>query len=156
MSTALHNRRILKKERKWLKYRTAELWTAYKLEVIKFNKRHKIHMTINENRNDTRKLYKIVHTLTGQHSKNPLPEVISDVELAEEFSDFFLQKINMIRQQLNKIEAYQPTEGDVPQLQKFSTINEHELRDTIMKMLIKSCELDIFTMSLLKMVFIAV
>ena len=59
--------------------------------MIKFNKRHTIHM-INENKNDTRRLYKIVHTLTGQNSKNPLLKATSDVDLAEEFADFFLQK----------------------------------------------------------------
>ena len=58
---------------------------------------------INENKNDTGKLYKIVHTLTGQDSKIPLPEATSDVELTEEFTDFFLQKINMIRQDFGKL-----------------------------------------------------
>ena len=91
--------------------------------MIKLNKRHSIHMMNNENKNDIRKLYKIVHTLTSQVSKNPLPEAISHVELAEEFADdFFLWKMNMIRQQFGNIEAYQPIGGDVPQLQTFSTI----------------------------------
>ena len=55
-------------------------------------------MMIDENKNDTRKLYKIVHTLTGQDVKNLLPEATWDAELAEEFADPFVQKINMIRQ----------------------------------------------------------
>ena len=53
---------------------------------------------INENDNDIRKLYKIVHPPTSQDSMNPLLEATSDVELAEEFIDFFLHMINMIRQ----------------------------------------------------------
>ena len=130
--------------RKWLKYRTAELWTRYKWErnwyntMIKFNKRHTITMMINEDKNDIRNLYKVVCTLTGQDSKNPLLKAKSGTELAEEFADFFLLKINMIRQQFDKIEAYQPTGGDVPELQMFSMINEHGLRHTIMKMPSKS------------------
>ena len=69
-------------------------------------------MMINKNKNDTRKLYSIVCTLTGQDSKNPLPKATSDVELAKEFTDIFLQKINLIKQQFDKIQAYQPTGGD--------------------------------------------
>ena len=72
-----------------------------------------------KNKNDTRKLYNIVHTLTGQDSRNLLPKAASDVKLAEEFADLFLQKISMIRQQFDKIEAYHPTGGEVPQLQVF-------------------------------------
>ena len=82
--------------------------------MIKFNKRHTIHMMINETKKDTGKLYNIVCSLTGQDTKNLLPKATSDVELSGEFTDFFLQKINMIRQQFDKIEAYQPTGGDVP------------------------------------------
>ena len=92
--------------------------------MIKFNKRHTILTMINDNKNDIRKLYKIVCTHTGLDSKNPLQEATSDVELAEEFADFFLQKINMIRQEFDKIEAYHPTGGNVPQLQTFLTTNE--------------------------------
>ena len=51
--------------------------------MIQFSKRHTIHIMINENKNDTSKLYQIVYTLTGQDLKNPLPEGTSDVELAE-------------------------------------------------------------------------
>ena len=120
--------------------------------MIKCKKRYIIHMMIYENKNDTRKLYKIVSSRTGQDSKNSLPEATSDAQLAEEFTDFFLQNINMIRQKFNMIEAYQPTRGHVPPLQKFSTINEHDLRDKIMKMPSKSCEIDIITPSLLKRV----
>ena len=82
--------------------------------MIKFNKRHTIHMMINENKNGTRKLHKIVCIFTGQDSKKLFPEASSGVELAEEFADFFLQKINMIRKQFDEIEAYQPTGKDVP------------------------------------------
>ena len=49
-------------------------------------------MMINENKNDSRKLYKIVHTLTGQDPKNPLLEATSDAELAEEFAEFFWRR----------------------------------------------------------------
>ena len=120
--------------------------------MIKFNKGHTIHMMIYENKNGTRKLYKIVHTLTGQDSKNPLLKATSDVELAEKFTESFLHKINMIRQQFDKIEAYQQIGGMYHNLKKFSTINEHDLRDTKMKILSKSCPLDILTTSLLKRV----
>ena len=58
--------------------------------MIKFDKRHTIHTMINENKNDTRKQYKIVCTLTSQDSKNLLLEATSDIELAEEFADFLL------------------------------------------------------------------
>ena len=60
--------------------------------------------------------------------------------------------INVIRQQFDQIEAYQPTERDIPQLQKLSTINKHDLRDTIMKMPSKSSELDSLTISLMERV----
>ena len=68
-------------------------------------------MMINENKNDTRKLYKIVSTLTGQDTKNPLPEATPNAKLAKEFADFLLQKINIIRQSLARLRLINQPEG---------------------------------------------
>ena len=51
---------------------------------------------------DTKELYKLVNTIMGTTSSNPLPNHISDMLLANEFTDFFMYKIQRIRDNLTE------------------------------------------------------
>ena len=51
-------------------------------------------------RGDTKELYKLVNTLMGTTSKNTLPNHTNDKDLADEFADFFMNKIQRIRDNL--------------------------------------------------------
>lgn len=46
---------------------------------------------------DSKKLYNLVSELTGTKSENPLPDSVADSKLADDFTDFFMNKIDKIR-----------------------------------------------------------
>ena len=110
--------------------------------MIKFHNRHSIFTTIEANHNTTRQLYKIISGLTGQDNTNPLPEAHSDQEVAEDFIEFFLQKIENICAKFNNTTPYTTEPNDVPQLSKFSPINESDVLKIIKAMPTKSWELN--------------
>ena len=55
-----------------------------------------------QHKRNTKHLYKLVVKLTGCTSVNPLPEMDSDVRLAEDLADYFLNKIVKIRDNLDQ------------------------------------------------------
>ena len=136
------------REQKWIKYRQQHQWTAFKRErnrynqMIKFCKRHSIFTKIKDNHNNPRHLYKIISSLIGQDNTNPLPDAQSDQELAEQFAEFFLQKIETIQEKFNNIALHMTEPNDIPQITKFSPISEPDLCKIIKAMPSKSCELD--------------
>ena len=95
--------------------------------MIKFYKRHSIFKKIKDNHNNPRQLYKIISSLVGQDNTNPLLDAQTDQELAEQFAEFFLQKIETIREKFNNIAPYKTEPDPIPQLNKFSPINETDL-----------------------------
>ena len=67
--------------------------------MLKFKKTHSLHQLAKQNSTDTKKLLKLVNELTGNKDQNPHPQANSNKDLAEEFAQFFLNKIGKIRQQ---------------------------------------------------------
>ena len=118
--------------------------------MMKFYKRHSIFVKIKENHTNPRQLYKIVSSLIRQDNTNPLPDARSDQELAEQFAEFFLQKIETIREKFNNITPYTTDPKDKPELTKFSPISEPDLYKIIKSMPSKSCELDYTGMDKIK------
>ena len=57
---------------------------------------------------NSKKLYTLVTNLTGTFKENPLPEGLSNKELAEQFAKFFITKIKKIRHELDDKEIYSP------------------------------------------------
>ena len=110
--------------------------------MIKFYKRHSIFTKIKDNHNNPRQLYKIISSLIGQDNTNPLPDAQSTQGLAEQFAEFFLQKIETIWEKFNNIAPHMTEPNDIPQLTKFSPISEPDLCIIIKAMPSKSCELD--------------
>ena len=51
---------------------------------------------VKPNSTDTKKLFKLINELAGNKEQNPLPEAKSNKDLAEEFVQFFLNKIEKI------------------------------------------------------------
>ena len=56
----------------------------------------KITEKVTECAGDTKKLYSLVSYLTGSETENPMPPGKMDDKLAEEFAEFFMQKIKTI------------------------------------------------------------
>ena len=63
---------------------------------------------VNECGNDIGQLYRIVNSVTGRNTDNPMPSNISMEELMEGFADFFLDKIVRLRNELSEVDIYEP------------------------------------------------
>ena len=74
--------------------------------MFKFKKTHSLHQLVKQNPSETKKLFKLVNELTGNKDQNPLPEAKSKKDLAEEFAQFFLNKIGKIREQFETLPTY--------------------------------------------------
>ena len=64
------------------------------------------------------------------------------MDLAEDFAQFFLDKITKIREALKDKPVYMPTPNDAPKLQRFSPLKEEDVHKVVMSLKTKSCELD--------------
>ena len=62
---------------------------------------------------DTKKLYKLVNALMGNSTENPMPKAKTDEELAQQFADFFLEKIQKIRKMFQDITPLQTQESEI-------------------------------------------
>ena len=139
---------VQNRERVWLKYKLDSTWSACKKERNIYNrlrvykKRQMISKKVNEIHGDTKGLYKLTCNLTGQSSENLFPEAESDEVLANQFVEYFIQKIEKIHDQLNNTPTYHPGDTAVPQLRKFRQMTEAEVLNIINSMHSKSCELD--------------
>ena len=106
-----------------------------------------ISKKFNDLKGDTKSLDRLTNNLTGNDSLNPMLPRKSDEQLAKEFAEFFLTKID----KFNGVPAYSSEESDVPRLRSFSPMIEQEVRRVINSMQNKSCELDPFPTKLLKL-----
>ena len=100
---------------------------------------------------NTKDLYKIFNKITGKITINPMPEGNPD-QLAEQFADFFMNKITHIRQSLEDIPKYKPPHHEVPHFNGFHCVSDAEIQQVIMSMSTTSCELDSMPTQLLKKV----
>ena len=113
-------RKVHRKGRIWRKYQAQHQWKAfcedckYYFKQLYVKKNHYIKNEIHKSRNNNRELYKIVSKLTGSAVNNPMLEHESDKVLADEFVEFLMDKIKMIRQNLDSkkmfnVPDYKPT-----------------------------------------------
>ena len=102
-----------------------------------------------DTKGDPKKLYNVVHKLTGSVVENP-PDHNDETELAEQFSDFFMPKINKIRDSLNDFPKYTPELLHVPKLSQYQALTEDEVKHTILFMTSKPCKQDAVPTKLLK------
>ena len=68
-------------------------------------------------------LYKLVSGLTGSQSSNPLPDPTTE-SIADEFVDYFIDKINKILCDLDKYDKFNPLHKTLKQtLSNFEPMN---------------------------------
>ena len=118
--------------------------------MLKYKKGDHIHKQINATTRNNKQLYQLITKLFGQNKSNLLPASTSSEALAEEFANYFLEKILNIRKLFDGIPNYKPNYKNVPQLMKFSTLSGNQLYRMIMEMPSKTCELDIIPKEFLK------
>ena len=147
---------VKNRESAWLKYKLNSNWIAYKKErniynrLLTYSKHQSLSKKINDLKGNTKGLYKLMANLTGVTSQNPMPQGKTDTQLAEEFAEFFIDKIDKIHQQFQNTVAYISETNDTPQLRKFNPVTESKVEKTINSMHSKSCELDAIPTPLLK------
>lgn len=90
------------------------------------------------------KLYKLVSGLMGRNKENPLPTCVSEKQLAEDFLEYFVQKINKIRTELDAYPLFQPnsTLSSDLDFSRFDLISEDELIKVISTSKSTTCESD--------------
>ena len=88
--------------------------------------------------------------LTGGKSDNPMPMTENDKCLADNFADFFMEKVQKIRDNLKHYRKYEPSMRIVPKFGKFDELCEDDIRKLINSLQTKSCETDVLPTKLLK------
>ena len=127
---------VRNRERLWRKHLQDHLWLAFTIERNRYNKMLKkakeafIYEDIVSHRNDIKYLYKMVMNLSGVRRENPTPPDESDQLLAEEFADFFIEKINKIQENLDHFDLYEPTTMEqIAARQSFLPITAFEVKE---------------------------
>ena len=145
---------IRKRSKIWYKYKKTHQWKAYTVERSKYNKLlyvSKWECDKNEfasNSDKTLHIYNLMAKLTDGINANPLPESTSHKDLSEEFADFFFLKI---RENLDTYEKYELNfESPLFSLENFKAISELEIRNNLLTLQTKSCEVDRIPTSIIK------
>ena len=122
------------------------------------SKTSNISNQISESAGDQKQLFRIANNISYQNKENPMPPDKSSAELANGFNEFFVQKIEIIRSNLDR----QPLDSSdehlcrskpsvaPPPLPSFSSATETEILSVIKKSATKSCPLDPLPTGLLK------
>ena len=94
-------------------------------------------------------MLKLTGEINANHSN--LSDGKSNNDIAEDFAEYFLQKIVKIKDVLSNVELYGPVWCDVPfPLVNCSVLSETEIKRSISKLETKSCELDLVPKKILK------
>ena len=86
-------------EKRWIKSKQHEDLLEYKhinsiyKKHLHYSKKTHILSKLNNNKNKTRNLYKVFRSLTKPEDENPMPLTESPSNLPDNFTDFFLNKI---------------------------------------------------------------
>ncbi len=101
---------------------------------------------------DQKALFKVINTLFQKDCNTQFPESESMDILAEEFSDFFITKIQRIRNKLDSLSVHTGHIDTVCQsrLDCFKALTEEDVRKLIQKSPCKSCDLDPMPTELLR------
>ena len=147
-----HKRVVQNHEWIWKKYKTG---LAFKIKRYKFRQSLKcvrkefVSKSILECDKDSKKLYKLALSLMSAMKDNPLPECNTKEDLANQFAEFFITKIQNIRDKLDSLQVYGHKDSSPPKLSKFEPLME-EVKQIIKAMPSKCCDSDVIPTSLLK------
>ncbi len=128
-----------------------------KMDAILDKTRSKFYQQkIAENASDQKELFKVVNNLTHKKDAPKLPSRNSIDELAEEFANFFTDKIVKIKSDLESLRQHQQqsSNNDVYSgrhiLEEFTPATTDEVRKIILKSKSTTCQLDVMPTWLLK------
>ena len=104
-----------------------------------YNKQHTITKKVLDCRRDSKQLFSIVNAVTNHKQINPLLDNKSPGEMANDFADFFIRKIQTIRDEPSSVNVFKPQINNIPQLSQFTPLEIKEIQKEIMSMKNKSC-----------------
>ena len=85
-----------------------------------------------KHKGDSIALYNLVSKLTGTENTDKLPDQPRSIELAKEFAEFFLQKIEKIQSALDGYNLFKLTGSDVLfKLSKFNVLDKSHVIKTL-------------------------
>ena len=110
---------------------------------------------VDDNCTNTKKIFGICNNLLGRNQDLPLPTGFMNEELAECFNNFFISKINKIRDNLTANQVQLPQlfasyENAVPCMNTFRMLSEDDVSMMVRKSPAKSCKADPIPTALLK------
>ncbi len=117
-------------------------------ELLNENKSDFFKKLIDENKDNPHDLFKVMNSALNRKQDTQFPPHSSDTDLANEFSDFFTDKIDKIRDKLDNESQHQSTDI-IHEIGKFNTtlseftpLSEDQVRELVKKSPTKHCELD--------------
>ena len=138
------------------KYKQQHQWKALSDErkkyrsILRMARWEVISSKVAECKANVKSLYNLVNNITGGVKENPLPECEDDKCLADTFADYFIEKIQKIRDALVDQPLYAPIDQEVPTIEEFIQFTEEDIGKIISNMRPKCCELDVLQLTLLK------
>ena len=120
--------------------------------LLIYKKRQLITKQVMDSKGDNKKLYKLMAHLSRAITDNPLPPHNSNKSLAKHFADYFITKIDKIRDNFSQTPLFIPEATDIPTFQKFAPLTTEQVINLIFSMQTKSCELDPIPTHILKQV----
>ena len=99
---------------------------------------------------DNRKLYKLASSLMGTKKENQLSECDSKEKLANQFAEFFIAKIQTIRDKLDDLPVYDHKDSSPPKLSSLEPLTDEEVRQMFKAIPSKFCDLDAVPLRILK------
>ena len=88
-------------------------------KMLQVAKEASISTDILSYRQDIKYLYNVVTNLSGVRKENPMPPAESNQLLAEEFEDFFVEKIKKIQENLDKYDLSEPVAKESITIREF-------------------------------------
>jgi hypothetical protein len=113
-----------------LKLKTTISETVYKnikkkyQSAIQNAKSQYFNSLVSESEGDSKKLYSTVSKILGRDKDNPLPNSDSDESLANEFNDFFINKIQTIRDELDNTTIEAPLTNEIENKENITEMNQ--------------------------------
>ena len=82
----------------------------------------------------TKQLFSVVNSITNNRLSNPIPKIKSNVAIADDFADFFIEEIQNTRDQFASVGEFKLQTNAIPPLKYFLPLTTEEVQQEIMSM----------------------
>ena len=103
-------------------------------KYLHHSKKTHISSKLNDNKNKTKNLYKILKLLTKLKDENPMPPTESPSDLPYKFADFFLNKIEKIKEQFHDPNIQKSYYRKCTKFTNYVPLEKDEILSIIIKM----------------------